>query len=166
MRRPHVLILRDPRESAAKCSLTPLRGMPGIEFRSFDPQARVPAKDRVLLHPDGEEISAADRGRDLLVLDSNWRRLPKLVASLEGQPLLRRLPPLRTAYPRRSRIHSDPQDGLASVEALWAALALLGDSRPELLAGYHFREAFLDLNPGLRALLESPAGGTMPWESS
>lgn len=161
MRRPHVLILRDPRESASKCSLTPLRGMPGIEFRRFDAKVTVPVEGRVLLHPDGEEISAADRGRDLLLLDSNWRRLPRLVATLTGQPILRRLPPLLTAYPRKSRIVPDPERGLASVEALWAALALLGDPRPELLADYHFREAFFDLNPSLRALLkiQTEAGG-------
>lgn len=160
MSRPHVLILRDPRESASKCSLTPLRGLPGIDFIGFHPDRKTPAGGRILLHPDGEEITSADRGHDLLLLDSNWRRLPKLVATLEGQPILRCLPPLNTAYPRRSRIAPDPEGGLASVEALWAALALLGDPRPELLASYHFRELFLDLNPSMRELMDSAKGRT------
>jgi pre-rRNA-processing protein TSR3 len=59
------------------------------------------------------------------------------------------LPALATAYPRKSRTFSDPEQGLASVEALYAALFLLGDARPELLEGYRFAERFLAANPRL-----------------
>lgn len=144
-----VLILRDPHESPKKCSLHPLRGMSGIRFVSYDGRARLDGSGRVLLHPDGEEITAADRGRPLLVLDSSWRRLPKLLATVDGAPALRRLPPLVTAYPRRSKTFADPATGLASVEALFAALTLLGSPAPELLAHYPWREEFLRLNPVL-----------------
>ncbi len=58
---------------------------------------------------------------------------------------------LRTAYPRRSKTFEDPGAGLASVEALFAAMALLGQPRPDLLDEYHWRERFLELNPGLSA---------------
>ena len=68
--------------------------------------------------PDGEDLSQADRGIRLLLVDCTWRRLPKLV----------------TAYPRRSKLTPDPEHGLASVEALYAAMALLDGPRPELLA--------------------------------
>ena len=64
-----ILILRDPRESAAKCSLTPLRGLPGVRFAEYHPERRLDAGERVLLHPDGELLSSADRGRDLLLID-------------------------------------------------------------------------------------------------
>ncbi len=37
----------------------------------------------------------------------------------------------------------DPTGGLASVEALYAAKRLLGDDDPDVLEGYHWREAFL-----------------------
>ena len=37
----------------------------------------------------------------------------------------------------------DPGAGLASIEALYLARALLGDRDPSLLAGYHWREPFL-----------------------
>jgi pre-rRNA-processing protein TSR3 len=144
-----VLILRDPRESAAKCSLTPLRGQPRIRFERWEPQRRFDVGRRLLLHPDGPPLARADAGIDLLLIDCAWRRLPRLLASVDGELLPRSLPPLATAYPRRSKLFEDPARGLASVEALYAALALLGEPRPELLAAYRWREDFLAANPGL-----------------
>jgi pre-rRNA-processing protein TSR3 len=54
-----------------------------------------------------------------------------------------------TAYPRRSRTFTDPERGLASIEALFAALALLGEPRRELLDGYRWAAEFLAANTGL-----------------
>jgi pre-rRNA-processing protein TSR3 len=144
-----VLILRDPRESAKKCSLTTLRGLPGIRFVGFAKGRRLDARGRVLLHPGGEELGPEDRGRGLLLLDCAWRRLPELLASVDGNPVRRRLPALATAYPRKSLLFADPDRGLASIEALYAALALLGEPRRELLDGYLWAERFLAANPAL-----------------
>jgi pre-rRNA-processing protein TSR3 len=146
-----VLILRDPRESAKKCSLTPLRGRPGIQFVSFARSRRLDGSGRVLLHPDGEELGPSDRGRGILLLDCSWKRLPDLLATVDGDPPRRRLPVLATAYPRKSRIFQDPETGLASIEALYAAAALLGQPCGELLAGYRWAESFLAANPALSA---------------
>lgn len=142
-----VLIVRDPRESPKKCSLIPLRGTPGIEFVAYDGDRTVDATGRVLLDPDGELISEADRGLPLLVLDSSWRRLPKLAKTITGEPLRRRLPSLQTAYPRRSKQFEDPSEGLASVEALYGALVLLGHTGIEyLLDDYLWKDDFLKVN--------------------
>ncbi|MEM1453313.1 MAG: DUF367 domain-containing protein [Planctomycetota bacterium] len=142
-----VLVVRDPRESAKKCSLVPLKGLAGIEFVEYSPERRVDGGGRVLLDPEGEPIGAGDRGLPLLVLDSSWRRLPKLAATVDGAPVRRRLPPLVTAYPRKSRDFEDPGEGLASVEALYAALVLLGHGGVEhLLEHYRWREEFLAAN--------------------
>jgi len=143
---PEVLILRDPRESAKKCSLTPLRGLPGVRFVDYSPERRVQAAGRVLLHTAGEPIGPADAGRGLLLIDCSWRRVTSLMRVVDGAPILRRLPPLQTAYPRRSNTFEDPSEGLASVEALYAALALMGSQRPELLAAYRWADEFLRLN--------------------
>jgi len=143
-----VLILRDPKESPKKCSLVPLRGTEGVEFVAYSSGMEpVDGGGRVLLDPDGEVIGPEDRGRALLVLDSSWRRLPKLRAKVEGEVLPRRLPPLVTAYPRRSKDFDDPEEGLASVEALYAALRLLGrDDVDHLLDGYRWKAEFLAAN--------------------
>jgi ribosome biogenesis protein Tsr3 len=144
-----VLIVRDPRESTKKCSLTPLRGMSGIRFVTYDPDKRVDAGSRILLHKDGDELSARDAGRGLLLIDCAWRRVDSVLATVDGELVRRRLPPLRTAYPRASKLFVDPATGLASVEALYAALVVLGERRPELLEQYRWREPFLALNPQL-----------------
>ncbi|MEM7309512.1 MAG: hypothetical protein AAF682_22730 [Planctomycetota bacterium] len=145
-----VLILRDPRESVKKCSLTPLRGSDGVRFVEYRRERRLDAGERVLLHPEGELLGPSDRGRDLLLIDCAWRRVPQLLGTVDGTLHLRRLPELVTAYPRKSRIFEDPDQGLASVEALYAASVLLGDPHPEWLADYRWRESFLERNPDLR----------------
>lgn len=144
-----VLILRDPRESAKKCSLTPLRGAQGVRFVNYDPERRVDAGRRILLSPEGEMLSERDCGLGLFVIDCAWRRVPTLLKTVDGELVARRLPPLVTAYPRKSIIFDDPGEGLASIEALYAALALLGEVHPELLASYHWAGDFLAANPAL-----------------
>ncbi|MDE0914647.1 MAG: DUF367 domain-containing protein [Planctomycetota bacterium] len=144
-----ILILRDPRESERKCSLTPLRGFDGVRFVNHAPGRTLAAEGRILLTPDAPELSLADAGRGLLLVDCNWRRAPRLREALVGDFLPRSLPPLKTAYPRKSQVFADPEQGLASVEALYAALALLGESRPDLLEGYRWKREFLAQNPGL-----------------
>lgn len=147
-----ILVLRDPRESVKKCSLTPLRAHPSVAFRTYHPERRLDAAGHVLLHVDGEPLSEADAGRPLLLVDCSWRRVAQLLATVDGEPVRRALPPLRTAYPRKSTTFEDPGSGLASVEALFAATALLGEPDPTLLEAYRWREEFLAANPELGRL--------------
>jgi pre-rRNA-processing protein TSR3 len=146
-----ILVFRDPREQLAKCSLTPLRGKPGIRFVDYHPEIELDPGERILLHIDGAELSTADRGRGLLLIDCAWRRVPTLQRRLTRAPLLRRLPPLVTAYPRKSKLFEDPAAGLASVEALYAAVHVLWGPRLDLLDEYRDRAAFLAANPWLSA---------------
>ena len=144
-----ILIYRDPRESKAKCSLTPLRGLAGVTFVDYRHDRRVEVGRRVLLHPEGEELTPEDAGEDLLLVDCSWRRVDRLLAQVDGELVRRRLPLLRTAYPRKSKTFEDPTTGLASVEALYAATRILGRARPDFLEDYRWRELFLELNPDL-----------------
>jgi ribosome biogenesis protein Tsr3 len=142
----NILILRDPREPEAKCSLSPLRGMDGIEFVRYRHGVRLEADGRILLTPDGELLTRADRGRGILLVDCSWRRVPPLLRTVTGTLQPRRLPELVTAYPRRNREGDDPRTGLASIEALYAASVIFGEPREELLRGYHWRDEFLAAN--------------------
>ena len=144
-----LLILRDPRESVRKCSLTPLRGLPGVRFVEYRPDRRIDASGRFLLDPEGDELTEADRDLGLFLIDCSWRRVSQLLATVDGDPPRRRLPPLRTAYPRKSRVYADPELGLASIEAIYAAEALLGRPAPELLEQYRWAQEFLAQNPSL-----------------
>jgi pre-rRNA-processing protein TSR3 len=141
-----ILILRDPREATAKCSLTPLAGLPGVRIVPYRGRDRLAAGERTFLHPEGEELGPADRGRDLLLIDCAWRKVEKLRRAVDGVLHLRRLPPFVSAYPRRSKTFADPAQGLASVEALYLATRILGEPREDFLATYRWREAFLAVN--------------------
>lgn len=141
--------MHDPREPANKCSLTPLRGMTGVCFVPLGAGKRVDVGRRIWLDPDGEELGPADRGIGLLLIDCTWRRVSKLSKRIDGELFRRRLPKLVTAYPRHSKLAPDPEHGLASVEALYAATVLLDAPRPELLARYHWASDFLAANPEL-----------------
>jgi pre-rRNA-processing protein TSR3 len=160
-----ILILRDPRESQRKCSLTSLRGSPGIQFVEYHPERTLEAGGRILLQPEAPVLREDDGlwesgHRGLLLLDCAWRRVDQLLATVRGEFLPRSLPPLVTAYPRRSRVFQDPLRGLASVEALYAAQAILGRQRGDLLTEYRWAGAFLDLNPGLAPPDLGPETGT------
>jgi pre-rRNA-processing protein TSR3 len=144
-----ILIVHDAREPAKKCSLTPLRGMEGVRFVPMRGERRVDAGRRIWLHPEGDELRADDRGIGLLIVDCTGNRLPKLAKRIDGDLLPRRLPRLVTAYPRRSKLRPDPEHGLASVEALYAAMTLLEGPRPAILAQYRWAAQFLAANPCL-----------------
>jgi pre-rRNA-processing protein TSR3 len=137
-------VIRHHKERIAKCSLRFLHERPEMTFLRERPGFRFDATGFLLLAVDAPPLSPADAGRPLLLLDSTWRWLPRLRACVVGTPVPRSIPPgVATAYPRISKFHDDPAQGLASVEALYLARALLGDKDATLLAGYHWRDAFL-----------------------
>ncbi len=99
-----------------------------------------------LLEIDAPTISPADADRPVLLLDSTWHLLPKIRRKVYGDFVPRSLPPnILTAYPRVSKMHQDPH-GLATVEALYAALQMMGTPDREILNGYLFGEKFLSIN--------------------
>ena len=147
---PNVVIITHPKENLKKCSLQPLKDKQGFVFHSARNTFRFDATGYILLTVEAPVLSPEDAGRPLLLLDSTWRLLPKLESRLDGQPIRRRLPPeLVTAYPRQSKIAEDPLGGLASIEALYAALYLLGFPSPTLLDHYYWKDEFLRLNGSL-----------------
>ncbi len=137
-------VIRHEKENVAKCSLRFLHGRPEMTFLKNRRGFTFDATGFTLLAVDAPPLSPADAGRPLLLLDSTWRWLPRLFACLTGEPVRRSIPgDLRTAYPRTSKVFTDPAAGLASIEALYVARRLLGDDDPSLLDGYHWKEQFL-----------------------
>ncbi|MDP6941842.1 MAG: DUF367 domain-containing protein [Planctomycetota bacterium] len=147
-----LVLVRLNKENPKKCSLTPLResGRAGIRWFHCDLGDSIPVGEVTLLHPEGEPLTPKDADRPLLLVDSSWRDLPRVLHWVEGDLRYRSLPPeLQTAYPRKSKIFEDPQNGLASIEALHAALCMLGKRDDSLLDGYRWRKEWLDLNSEL-----------------
>lgn len=146
---PEIILLRLNKESPKKCSLTPLRGREEWPIRWIHCAlgADVEVGEVTLLHPDGEPLSPADTERPLLLIDSSWRDLPRVLRGVHGTLHKRSLPKqLETAYPRRSTLFEDPETGLASIEALHAAVAMLGQRDDRLLEGYYWAEDYLARN--------------------
>lgn len=139
-----VTVIRHPKEKIAKCSLRFLHERPGFTFWRAKPGFTFDATGFTVLAVDAPPLTPEDAGRPLLLLDSTWRYLPQVAACLRGEPLRRSIPAgIVTAYPRKSRVFDDPEAGLASLEALYVALRLLGERDDTLLDGYHWREQFL-----------------------
>lgn len=139
-----ITVIRHPKERRSKCSLTPLEGREDIEFFRARPGWSFDMSGFTVLGMDAPELSDADAGRPLLLLDSTWRLLPQIEACLQGQGVRRTLPTVATAYPRISKIAEDPMGGLASVEALYLAKLMLGERDDALLAAYYWRSEFLE----------------------
>ena len=143
---PKVLIIVRRGEDPAKCTVRPLRGAPGLDFLPYPLRQKPDLSRHLLLAPDAPPLSLVDAGRPLLLLDASWRHAEKMRKAVEPVEA-RSIPPgWRTAYPRSSKIHADPDTGLATVEALFAALCMLGFRDDSLLRFYPWRAAFLELN--------------------
>ncbi|MCA8957452.1 MAG: hypothetical protein KDC87_15360 [Planctomycetes bacterium] len=142
--RTEVVVIRHQKERIGKCSLRHLHGRPGFTFLKCNKAFAFDATGHLELAVDAPPLTAADRGPPLLLLDSTWRHLDALRSRIDGQTIRRSIPGrVVTAYPRTSRVFDDPPEGLASVEALYVALRILGDDDLSLLDGYYWRDEFL-----------------------
>jgi pre-rRNA-processing protein TSR3 len=139
------VIVRHPKENPRKCSVLPLRGRPDLLFLHYPVKDRPPLEGYLRLAAEGPELTAADAARGLLLLDGSWRWAASMTRDFRDvEP--RSLHGYRTAYPRASKQGTDPDNGLASVEALFVAYHLLGRPTDGLLAHYHWGAEFLRLN--------------------
>lgn len=142
---PITIIVRHPRENPKKCSVLPLQGRDDVRILPYPP-IPMPAFDGYIrLAADGPELSLADRAFGILLLDGSWRSSSKMVTHFEAVAP-RSLHGWKTAYPRVSKLGTDPENGLASIEALYIAYHLLGRPTEGLLDHYHWAKPFLELN--------------------
>ena len=142
---PPTLIVRSPRENPKKCSVLPLRGRADLIFLNY-PVAQPPLlHGYVRLAAEGEELSSHDADRGLLLLDASWRWAEAMNQAFLDVPS-RSLHGYQTAYPRKSKRGTDPDNGLASIEALFLAYHILGRPTKGLLDQYRWAGEFLLLN--------------------
>ena len=142
---PRTVIVRHSRENPRKCTVLPLRGRPDVLFLGYPVKAMPDLTGYVRLAADGLELSEADAASGLLLLDGSWRWAGSMTRDFLDVPP-RSLSDFRTAYPRSSKMGTDPDNGLASVEALFLAYHILGRPTEGLLDHYRWAEAFLSLN--------------------
>jgi pre-rRNA-processing protein TSR3 len=147
----HFEILMDRHENPRKCTILPQKARSDFRIRYFAGPQPIPAFEAdCLLHIDGEDLADVKHGEcgSVALIDCNWKKvegaLKKVVRPL---PRLVRIPEgFETAYPRRNKEGKDPEQGLATIEALFIAAAFLGTWDESILDKYHFKQAFLDRN--------------------
>lgn len=146
------VILRHRRENLNKCSLRGLESRSDMEFYTY-PLNPLPALNGyILLTLDAPELTPLDKDFGLFLIDGTWKLSTVMYNSLTKTHSFekRSLPSgFRTAYPRRQEGCEDPDRGLASLEALFAAYHTLGWSTEGLLDHYHWKEPFLLKNKDL-----------------
>jgi pre-rRNA-processing protein TSR3 len=142
---PPTIIVRHPAESPRKCSVWPLRGRADVLFLPYPPRQRPDLTGYVRLAAEGPLLTAADAGAGVLLLDGSWRWAEAMTRDFADVPP-RSLSGWKTAYPRVSKLGTDPDNGLASIEALVIAYHVLGRPITGLLDHYHWAEAFLAAN--------------------
>jgi pre-rRNA-processing protein TSR3 len=139
------IIVRSSRENPRKCSVLPLKERPDILFYVYPPKGLPALGEYVRLAAEGEELSAHDRDKGILLIDASWRWAGVINRAFLHVPP-RALRGFQTAYPRRSKQGTDPAHGLASVEALYLAYHVLHRSTAGLLDHYRWGEEFLKIN--------------------
>lgn len=146
---PPTYVLRHRRENLKKCSLRGLEGRSDFRFYTYPTSALPNLDGYLLLALDAPPLTAADAASGLFLIDATWRYAEKMLAFVDkAAPLPRRsIPPgFVTAYPRRQDDCPFPEQGLASIEALYIAYRMLGRGAESLLDNYHWKEDFLDKN--------------------
>lgn len=133
-----------------KCSLSGLEKRSDLLFFTYPCDALPPEVSSYLLLKTGAPpLSPRDASRGLLLLDGTWRLAKTMEKQLPHTLEIRSLPShFRTAYPRRQTDCPHPEEGLASLEALFLAYLLLGYSTEGLLDHYYWKNRFLELNFG------------------
>jgi pre-rRNA-processing protein TSR3 len=144
-------IVVDHSETANKCTVLPLSYRKDFAIHRFhDNDPSLTLQSHILLHHNGEPLDELDLSgvRQIAVIDSIWRRLPLIQNSIAAPlPILAKIPfGFKTAYPRRSKIENDlndPSGGLATIEAIFIAAALVGRWDLSLLREYYFADQFI-----------------------
>ena len=140
------LVLRHCKENLKKCSLLGLESDPNFLFFTYPKQIPEGLKSTILLTIDAPLLTPEDAKFDLFLIDGTWRyaaTMQEQVLKKNPKLILRTLPPIHTAYPRKQTLCSDPERGLASIEALYLAHKLTNRPYEHLLDRYYWKEQFL-----------------------
>ncbi len=153
---PATIIIRHRKENLKKCSLQGLEGRKDIVFLSYPIDDPLPSFENYcfLTLEESPCLTEQDGELGLVLIDGSWRYAMQMIAQLRKincPPIMRTLPScLRTAYPRKQTDCVDPERGLASIEALYAAYYLLKRTTSGLLDHYYWKERFISQNEILK----------------
>lgn len=140
------IVLRHRRENLKKCSLRGLEEREDFRFIPYPTPTLPDLSHYVMLAIDAPPLSLADASSGLFVIDATWRYAEKMLSFVDSRVVIERrsIPShYRTAYPRRQDDCPFPDQGLATIEAIYIAYEILGRDVTGLLDGYHWKQQFL-----------------------
>jgi pre-rRNA-processing protein TSR3 len=150
-----IIIIRHFKERLSKCSVQPLENKEGYIFRTYktgilDLAGLDNLNKYVRLDPEGAILHPEiDSGSGLMLVYATLRYAENIKNLLTNVPA-RALPrQWKTTYPRRQTGAPDPESGLASIEAIFAAHIILGRDTRGLLDDYYWKNQFIELNKAL-----------------
>lgn len=146
---PPTYILRHQRENLKKCSLRGLEKRSDCRFFTYPTSVLPETSSYLLLAIDAPPLLPSDANHGLFLLDATWRYAAKMLQFVENRVSIekRSIPRgFRTAYPRCQNDCPNPEEGLASIEALYIAYVILGRNPEGLLDGYYWKGLFLEKN--------------------
>lgn len=151
---PPTFILRHQRENLKKCSLRGLEKRGDCRFFTYPTSVLPDTTDYLLLAVEAPPLQPSDSNHGLFLLDATWRYAAKMLQFVESKVTVERrsIPKgFRTAYPRYQNDCPNPDEGLASVEALYIAYLMMGRNSDGLLDRYYWKDQFLEKNKELLA---------------
>ncbi|MBM3191429.1 MAG: hypothetical protein FJZ63_02080 [Chlamydiae bacterium] len=154
------IILRHRKENLKKCSLKGLESAPDMVFYTYPSLLPNSLEGYLMLYladPPAPPLSPCDARYGLFFLDSTWNYERAMHSKIkENHTLIYRSLPstFMTAYPRKQTACIAPDQGLATVEALYIAYKILGRDASHILQHYYWKEDFLKKNVKTFALLE------------
>ncbi len=147
------IIIRHKKENLKKCSLTGFEKRQDINFFTYPFLLKskkffsLDLSNYILLNVDAKELTIEDQNKGLILIDSTWRYVDKILKILPGNIEKRALPKrFITAYPRKQTLCPDPIRGLSSIEALYLAYLIMRKNAQGLLDNYYWKEKFLKIN--------------------
>ena len=141
------IILRHKKENLKKCSLKGLEDRKDMQFFTYPKQKVFDLTQYVVLDVDAPMLSKKDADKGIFLIDGTWNYAMQMKKHVfNAQNVQRRCLPATnlTAYPRKQTGCTLPNEGLASVEALYLAYLILGRDTSHLLDHYYWKDAFLE----------------------
>ncbi|MDR3624431.1 MAG: hypothetical protein P4L16_04740 [Chlamydiales bacterium] len=143
------IIFRHKRENLKKCSLRGLEKRSDFLFFSYPLETLPNLEHYIILTLNAPILTEKESSFGLCLIDATWRYAAQMNTQLDLDTkfLCRSLPPeLRTAYPRKQTDCPNPETGLASIEAIFAAYTILKRDTQGLLENYYWAKSFFELN--------------------
>lgn len=142
------IIYRHKKENKKKCSLKGLEKRADMRFFEYPTELLPELQNYILLDLDAPCLSVEDKDKGLLLIDGTWNYAKKMCDNITKDQFIARSLPINlvTAYPRKQTGCLDPQRGLASIEALYAAYRILERDTEGLLDNYYWKDLFLEKN--------------------